>query len=188
VREELDLADAALEAARIEAATLAERVAQHEQKQREWGQQVDAMQNQFREAIEAHAAKAMRSSSDEFLKLARSTFEVEQQKSKADLDKRREAVDALVKPISETLAKTHEHLGMIEKQRTESFAKLDEQIRGVVDASWRRRCGSLRCVGGTGRSSSSALWSLRGCARTAISACSTRCVTGRGTRSGRTWW
>lgn len=53
----------------------------------------------------------------------------------AEIDQRRAAVDALVRPIAETLKKTDEKLVALEKERAAADAALREQVRSLTDRS-----------------------------------------------------
>ena len=87
------------------------------------------------ETFRSLAGEALSATSRDFLKLAEEKFKQQHQAGQHDLDLRRRAVEELVKPLGETLRKTDERLGAIEKQRESSFATLTEQIRGVSEAS-----------------------------------------------------
>lgn len=111
-----------------------ERVAALEALREEQRRQVAELNEKYQSTFGSLAAEALKSSSGEFLKLAKEAFAAERAKAEADLEKRRAAVDELVRPIAETLKRTDEKLATMEKARTESFATLAEQIRGVQEA------------------------------------------------------
>jgi len=81
-------------------------------------------QVRFRALFDASAATALSRSSEQFLKLAEKSFAESREKTTA-------AVDARVKPIDETLRKTGETLGIIEKSRLDAQARLEQQIRSL---------------------------------------------------------
>lgn len=120
-------------------------------------QQRDAMEEQIRERMaelnkkfedtfKALATDALKSSQQDFFKLAQKTFEVEREKAQSELEKRKMAVDELVKPIAETLRKTDEKLAAIEKERTGAYAGLVEQVKGIAEASQLLRSETGRLV------------------------------------------
>lgn len=111
-----------------------ERMAALEQLREEHRRQVAELNEKYQSTFGSLAAEALKSSSTEFLKLAREAFGADRAKAEADLDRRRAAVDELIRPMAETLKRTDEKLAAIEKARTESFAALGEQIRGVQEA------------------------------------------------------
>lgn len=163
--------DAKLSAANVEAARLNERCAQAEARrmadvqgveqtyrarqeeaeraQREerarYEQRVVELKESFQQAIHASAAEAMKKSSEHLLKLADDKFKGHQVEAQQEHEARRLAVEGMVKPIAETLKKTDERLGLMERQRAESFGRLDENLRVVIEASdkLRKETGNL---------------------------------------------
>lgn len=163
--------DAKLDAANVEAARLNERCAQAEARrmadvqgveqtyrarqeeaeraQREerarYEQRLVEMKESFQQAIHATAAEALKKSSEHLLKIADDKFKGQQAEAQQEHEARRLAVEGMVKPIAETLKKTDERLGMMERQRAESFGRLDENLRVVIEASekLRKETGNL---------------------------------------------
>jgi DNA recombination protein RmuC len=66
--------------------------------------------------------------SETFLQLARERLERQQQDAVAALKERESAVDSLVRPIREALARTESQIQSIEHERTEAFASLRSQM------------------------------------------------------------
>lgn len=95
--------------------------------------------DQLREAFKALSAETLSSSTKEFLKLAEQKFTQQNQLGAAELEKRRVAFEQLVKPVTDTLAKTDAKLGEIEKQRAESFGKLAAEMAGLGKAGEQLR-------------------------------------------------
>ncbi|MDX2017282.1 MAG: DNA recombination protein RmuC [Planctomycetota bacterium] len=89
------------------------------------------MQAQFRSV----ADDVLKSSNAAFLQLAQERFKSVQLEGQKALDERRAAVEQLVKPLSDTLARTEKHLQEFNTQREASFSKLGEQIAGVMRSS-----------------------------------------------------
>ncbi len=81
------------------------------------------------------AGETLSSSTTEFLKLARETFEKVLSEARGDLGKRQEAIEGLVKPLADSLAKFDEHVRAIEKHRQEAYAGLAEQLRALSSSS-----------------------------------------------------
>lgn len=104
------------------------------------------LNRKFEDTFKALAGDALKSSQQDFFKLAQKTFEVEREKSAAELEKRRAAVDDLVKPIAETLKKTDEKLAALEKDRAATSATLTEQLRSAAEASQLLRAETGRLV------------------------------------------
>lgn len=93
------------------------------------------MGEQLGERFKALAGETLRVTGDELLKRAKAQFEAQQKEDAAELEKRKAAVEQLVKPISETLAATRERLEAIEKARAEHFARFYEHMEQIAGAS-----------------------------------------------------
>ena len=81
------------------------------------------------------STKALKDSSDTFLKIAQQSFNAEREKASKELGAKHTAIDQLIDPIRETLAKTGERLELYEARRGESFARLHQQIEGIGSAN-----------------------------------------------------
>ncbi|HZW08518.1 MAG TPA: DNA recombination protein RmuC, partial [Phycisphaerales bacterium] len=114
----------------------------HEERERSLAREREALEKQvgeldgrMSEAFEALSAKSLRAASEDFLKRAKAQFEAQQKEDAAELERRRAAVEQLVKPISETLAATRERLESIERARAEHFARFYEHMEQIAGAS-----------------------------------------------------
>ncbi|HEV2148931.1 MAG TPA: DNA recombination protein RmuC [Longimicrobiaceae bacterium] len=83
----------------------------------------------FKETFQALSAAALRSNNQSFLELARTQLAGFQQTSQADLEERQKAIDALVKPISEALAKVDVKIDAVEKSRVEAYGGLTQHLQ-----------------------------------------------------------
>jgi DNA recombination protein RmuC len=77
------------------------------------------------------ATTALGESRQSFLTLADEVFKKHRAETAADVEARRVAVEALVSPISETLKLTKEKLEQIERERTDSFGQIRQQLASV---------------------------------------------------------
>jgi len=84
-------------------------------------------------AFKALSADALKSNNQAFMELAKASLEKFQDNAKGDLDARHKAVDALVKPLWESLEKVDGKLGEIEKARLSSYSELNAQLKGLVE-------------------------------------------------------
>ena len=84
------------------------------------------------DAFKALASDTLQMSNQEFLKLAKETFDKTLAEAKGDLGKRQEAIDGLVKPIGETLKQFEEHVRALESNRMKAYAGLEEQLKNVT--------------------------------------------------------
>ncbi len=80
------------------------------------------------------SADALSRNTDEFLKLARETFGKLHQQSAGELEKRQQAIDALVKPLRESLDKVGASVVEIDKARADAYGRLSEQLKSLGSA------------------------------------------------------
>jgi len=83
------------------------------------------------DAFKAVAGDTLDHSTTAFLKLAKETFDKVLAEARGDLGKRQEAIQGLVKPLSESLKQFEEHVRTIEKDRQEAYSGLTEQLKGL---------------------------------------------------------
>lgn len=93
---------------------------------------VDEAQKKMSDAFKAMSAESLKSSNESFLTLARATMEKFQAGAKSDLEKRQVAIDELVKPIRESLAKVDIKLLDLEKARLSAYSGLTEQVKSLA--------------------------------------------------------
>lgn len=86
----------------------------------------------LRETFSALSAEALRQNNESFLQLARSKLSEQQQSASSDLEKRQHAVDELVRPIHEALARVDVKIQEVEKERIASYAGLVEQVKAMA--------------------------------------------------------
>ena len=94
-----------------------------------------AADEQFQEQMKALAQDALSQNQKNFLNLAQQAFGKARSESSADLEKRQQAIEALVKPINESLKQTRTTLGNMEKQRAEAQGQLREQIQAMASGN-----------------------------------------------------
>lgn len=90
---------------------------------------------QSRETFEALAARTLKESTEQLLKRAAERFSDQDRLSQAELDKRREKIEQLVRPLTETLTKQNEKLDELEKKRLADRSTLEQQLRSMNDAN-----------------------------------------------------
>lgn len=83
------------------------------------------------DTFKALSADALRVSSEQFLQLAKTSLSVHAEEAKGDIDKRKTAIENLVKPVAESLGKFELRIGEIEKAREGAYAELKEQVRAL---------------------------------------------------------
>lgn len=87
----------------------------------------ERLTNEFK----ALSADALRANRSDFLEQAKQAFAQLQQQSAGDLDQRKQAVEALVKPIRESLDKVDAKMSEIEKARAGAYGALGEQLKAL---------------------------------------------------------
>lgn len=83
-------------------------------------------------AFDSVAGDSLRSNSEMFLKLAREHLGQHQQKAVDSLTAREKAIETLLAPIRDTLAKTEAQMQRIEKERAEAFGSLKTSLESVA--------------------------------------------------------
>jgi DNA recombination protein RmuC len=113
--------------AALEATLKAER-ADHTARVEELGRMGDMLQHHF----VSLASEALGKNSEKFLQLVSERFEQHNQGALQSLSEREKAVEALVKPLSETLAKFETQVGQVELARQGSYSELQTQIKLIA--------------------------------------------------------
>lgn len=96
--------------------------------------------------FERLSAEALRRNNEQFLQLARERMTNSEQRSVAELEQRRQAVEALVKPLAEQLGKVEAQLTAVERTRTEAYAELREQVKAMSQTSEQLRVETSQLV------------------------------------------
>jgi len=86
----------------------------------------------LRATFESLAGASLRSNSEAFLQLAREHLGQHSQAAVGALTAREKAIENLLLPIREALAKTAQQIGSIEKERAESFGSLKASLEAVT--------------------------------------------------------
>jgi len=119
---------AAETSARVKAEThLAETV----QRLQEEKKLLDEAKSKLTDTFKALAGDTLNNNTTAFLKLAKETLDKVLTDARGDLGKRQEAIQGMVKPLSESIAKFEEHVRTIEKNRQEAYSGLTEQLKGL---------------------------------------------------------
>lgn len=89
---------------------------------------------QLGDSFNTLAAEALKHNSGEFLRLAQENFKQLHLKSQHDLEQKEKAVENLVKPIRETLAKTEQQIREMEKERQQAYGSLHKHLESMGEA------------------------------------------------------
>ena len=95
---------------------------------------IDRAMEQLDRRFDDLAGRQLRENIENFLRLARENLGGHQQTAQASLREREQAIEALVKPIQETLARTSEALREIEAERQRDFGSLRQHLTDMRDS------------------------------------------------------
>lgn len=115
------------------AATAREALARAEEKVRV----LDDAGVRFKEAFAALSHDALRENQQSFLDLARSQFGALQDASRTDLSERQKAIEAVVKPVADSLQQVDRKLQEVERLRAGAYAGLLEQVKALAETQSR---------------------------------------------------
>ncbi|HTL62932.1 MAG TPA: DNA recombination protein RmuC [Nitrospira sp.] len=89
------------------------------------------------ESFQALSGEALKQNNDAFLSLAKTTFQALHAEAKGDLAQRQQAIDALVKPLSESLHRYDEQLRQLEQSRQAAYGGLDQHLKLLAETQQR---------------------------------------------------
>jgi DNA recombination protein RmuC len=93
---------------------------------------IDRASDELRQAFQALASEALKSNNQSFLQLAKTSLERFQSEAKGDLEARQRAVENLVAPIKDSLNKVDSQIQQIEKDRSQAYGTLTEQVQSLI--------------------------------------------------------
>jgi len=101
--------------------------------ERQSNEQLDELLDQARyqlaDTFSQLSTDALKRNNEQFLQLAEENLKRHQSEAKAELSTREQAIEQLVKPISDALNKTSAQINTIEKERKESYGQLYSTIK-----------------------------------------------------------
>ena len=95
---------------------------------------IDEAQRKLADAFKALSADALQNNNQSFLALAKATLERFQETAKGDLEKRKQSIDELVRPLKESLDKVDGKIGELEKTRAGAYSELREQVKALASS------------------------------------------------------
>ncbi len=98
-----------------------------------------------KETFDAAAAAALRQAGEQFLQLAQQNLSAKQQTATAELEQRKTAIEALLKPIRDSLDKHADAVAQVEKEREGAYGSLRQQITTLIadQDKLRKETGNL---------------------------------------------
>lgn len=141
---------AVVEAARAEAAAqvaaLDERLRGQERLAEEKLSLLNEAREKLSESFQALSSEALRNNNRSFLDLAKESLEKFQEGARGDLESRRQAIDALVGPMRESLQKVDARIEDLSRARSAADATLTEQLRSLTDSQGRLQAETANLV------------------------------------------
>lgn len=131
---------------RAQVAALETRLAHEREATAEKLRLIEAARAQLSEAFQALSAEALRNNNQAFLDLARQSLAAQQEAARGELETRRQAVEALVKPLAESLERLGQQTQALEQARAVAYVGLTEQIRALMAAQEGLRTETGRLV------------------------------------------
>lgn len=131
-----------------EVATAAEQLkaarAQFEALREQFNKDVATRDAALQERFKSLAADALKDSREAFLAQAIATLDTARAKATSEMDTRRVAIEALLRPVSETLTRTDAQLTRMTQEWAADRAKLETQMLGVKETGEGLRAETLR--------------------------------------------
>jgi len=114
---------------------LAQRSAAFEERARMMGDTKQALENAFKSL----SADALKDNNAAFLNLAKASLGEFQQVAKGDLEKRQQAIDALVGPVKDSLEKVDQKIHALERVREQAYGEIRQQFTHMAEAQTQLR-------------------------------------------------
>jgi DNA recombination protein RmuC len=99
------------------------------------GKVFDDARREIEGRFEALAGQALRGNAEHFLNLATERFSSAKTEATAELNARKQAIESLLQPLSESLKRLDAKASEIERSRVDAYSRLDEQIRHLVQTT-----------------------------------------------------
>lgn len=96
-------------------------------------QLLEQARTKLSDAFKALSSDALNRNNQAFLELAKATLEKFHKSAEGDLEARQKAVDQLVQPLKESLAKVDGTLGEIERARISAYSELTGQLKSLLE-------------------------------------------------------
>lgn len=122
-----------LQTERTAAAELRTRIEAEQKSAHEKQKLLESTREQLEERFRTLSAEALEANKKSLLQLAEQRFQQQEQLARNDLDKRRQAVDELVKPLRESLAKLEGQNEKLEAARSEAYGAINQQMKALIE-------------------------------------------------------
>jgi DNA recombination protein RmuC len=108
--------------------------------------QLQSLEERLNREFQALSAKALRENNEAFLNLAQTKLETFQSEARSDLEQRRKAVENLVAPINETLARYDQQIQSIERSRSQDYGCLTQKVESLLVSQQKLESETSRLV------------------------------------------
>lgn len=98
---------------------------------------IDHTRQELMGSFQALSGEALKQNNEAFLKLASVSFETLHIKADSDLVQRQQAIDALVRPLQDSLHRYDEQLRLLEQSRQSAYGGLDQHLRSLAESQQR---------------------------------------------------
>ena len=115
------------------AAELRTRMEAEQQAAQERQKLLEATREQLEERFKSLSSEALEANKKSLLQLAEQRFQQQEQMARNDLDKRKQAVDELVKPLRESLSKLESQNQKLEAARSEAYGAINQQMKALIE-------------------------------------------------------
>ena len=132
--ERVRAAEQATHAARVELSRVGEQLLRERENAAEKVALLDAAKKSLEDSFKALSSDALSRNNEMFLELARAALGQHQERAQGDLTARSKEIEALVKPIRESLDKVDGRIHELENARVGAYAQLTEQVRQLHGA------------------------------------------------------
>ncbi len=93
---------------------------------------IDAMRKEMTDTFNALSSAALKSSSEDFLRLASESLGKVVADTKGKLGEHQAAMDGMIKPLYETLKRYEEQIRVMEEGRHKAYGSIEEQLRAMA--------------------------------------------------------
>ncbi len=93
---------------------------------------IELMKKEMTDTFNALSSAALKSSSEDFLRLASESLGRVVSDTKGKLGEHQAAMDGMIKPLSETLKRYEEQIRLMEENRHKAYGSLEEQLRTLA--------------------------------------------------------
>lgn len=93
---------------------------------------MDRSAETMKASFHALSAEVLKHNNESFVTLAKTTLATQVTEAKGDLEKKQQAIDALVKPLADSLGKFDHKIQEMEKARMEQHGQINQYMQGVA--------------------------------------------------------